>query len=113
MKRTLPLILSLITLGLHAATYYASPTGNSNGNSYATPCSLTNGIKKLTNPGDTLYLLAGQYDLGNTNIQNLNGSASARIVISGYPGQIAILDFRTTPYGTRGLQIKNIERFTR
>ncbi|MBR1427331.1 MAG: hypothetical protein IJ581_07775 [Paludibacteraceae bacterium] len=97
----------LTTLSLWSATYYASPTGSGNGNTYATPCSLANGLKKLKNAGDTLYLLAGQYDLGTTSIQNLNGTAARRIVISGYPGQTAILDFRTTAYGKRGLEIKN------
>ena len=97
---------------LTAATYYASPDGTGNG-SFASPCSFTNGLKKLTTPGDTLYLFSGQYDLGNTPVQNLNGTASKRIVISGYEGinrsgkYSAILDFRKTTYGTRGLQIKS------
>ena len=108
---TLFLVLSAATLS--AATYYASPTGNGNGNTVNTPCSFLSGIKKLSAPGDTLYLLSGQYDLGNTQIGNLNGTSSRRIVIAGYDGinaqgtYPAILDFRTTPYGTRGLQIKS------
>ena len=95
-----------------AATYYASPTGSGSG-SFSDPCSLANGLKKIKNPGDTLYLFSGQYDLGNTAVQNLNGTAAKRIVISGYEGinrsgkYAAILDFRTTSYGTRGLQVKN------
>ena len=97
---------------LAAATYYASPNGSGNGSSYATPTSFANGLKKLSNPGDTLYLLSGQYDLGNTSIQNLSGTASKHIVISGYEGiqngtYPAILDFRQTAYGTRGLQVKS------
>lgn len=92
-------------------TYYASPTGTGDGLIYATPCSFSNGLNKLTSPGDTLYLLGGQYDLGNTQIGNKNGSAAHRIVISGYPGEEAILDFRTTPYGTRGLQIKSTSSY--
>ena len=94
-------------LPLHATTYYCSPTGKGNGNSYNTPCSFSNGLNKLSSPGDTLYLLGGQYDLGNTSIANKNGNASRYIVISGYPGETAILDFRSTPYGTRGLQVKS------
>ena len=95
-----------------AATYYASPDGAGDGSS-TDPCSFTAGLKKLKNPGDTLYLFSGQYDLGNTAVQNLNGSASKRIVISGYEPinrsgkYAAILDFRSTPYGTRGLQVKS------
>ena len=88
-----------------ASTYYAAPNGNGNGNSYATPCSFSDGLKKLSLPGDTLYLLGGQYDLGNTKLPSISGNATANIVISGYPGELAILDFRSTPYGTRGLQL--------
>ena len=109
------LLLSPIAISLSpimAATYYASPNGNGDGNSEYSPTTLAKGIKKLQNPGDTLYLLSGQYDLGNTVVQNLNGTAAKRIVISGYEGinaqgsYDAILDFRSTPYGTRGLQCK-------
>ena len=97
---------------LQAATYYASPDGNGNG-SFASPCSFANGIKKLSAPGDTLYLFSGQYDLMTTDVNYLNGSTTKRIVISGYEpinrsGKYpAILDFRKTAYGSRGLQIKS------
>lgn len=109
------LLLSPLTFHLSpltAATYYASPDGKGDG-SFDTPCSFQSGLTKLSNPGDTLYLFSGQYDLGNTVIQNLSGSASGRIVIAGYEGitrggtYAAILDFRSTPYGTRGLQLKS------
>lgn len=99
------LLSLLLSLPLSAATYFASPTGTGNGSSYANACSLSTGISKLTNAGDTLYLLGGQYDLGNTKISSKNGGSTAYIVISGYPGEQAILDFRTTAYGTRGLQV--------
>ena len=94
-----------LSLPLSAATYFASPAGTGNGSSYANACSLSTGISKLKSAGDTLYLLGGQYDLGNTKISSKNGNSTAYIVISGYPGEAAILDFRTTAYGTRGLQI--------
>ena len=102
-------VILLITgfANISATTYYASPTGNGNGSSYSSPCTLSQGINKLTNAGDTLYLLGGQYDLGNTKISDKTGTISKYIVISGYPGEKAILDFRTTAYGTRGLQIAN------
>ncbi len=113
MKRYFPLIAAtLLSISLSAATYYASPTGTGDG-SFNNPCSFKSGLGKLSAPGDTLYLFSGQYDLGNTAIQNLSGSASRRIVISGYEGitrggtYAAILDFRSTPYGTRGLQVKS------
>lgn len=113
MKQYLTLVAVLLLLmPLSAATYYASPDGNGNG-SYNSPCSFANGLKKLSQPGDTLYLFSGQYDLLTTDIKNLNGTADQRIVISGYEGinrsgtYAAILDFRQTAYGSRGLQIKS------
>jgi hypothetical protein len=96
-----------------AATYFASPQGGGDGLSIGSPTTFASGLKLLQSPGDTLYLLSGQYDLGNTVVQNLSGSTSQRIVISGYEGSNrsgkypAILDFRQTAYGTRGLQIKS------
>lgn len=114
MKRLhLLLAILLLAAGMKAGTYFASPEGTGDGLSVNTPASLTAGLKLLKSPGDTLYLLSGQYDLGNTVIQNLSGSASKHIVISGYEGisrggtYAAVLDFRKTPYGTRGLQIKS------
>ncbi len=88
-----------------ATTYYASPNGSGNGQSYSSPCSLSTGIKKLSIAGDTLYLLGGQYDLDKTTISDKVGTSNNYIVISGYPGEQAILDFRQTTYGTRGLQV--------
>lgn len=104
----LPLLLCALWMAsasICATTYYCSPTGNGSGAAYTAPCSFADGLALLHNPGDTLYLLGGQYDLLTTNIQGLSGSASRRIVISGYPGELAILDFRGTAYGKRGLQV--------
>lgn len=112
MKKLLTIcVCCIIYLGAFAATYYASPEGTGKG-SFDDPCSFKAGLGKLSAPGDTLYLFSGQYDLPNTPVQNLMGSASKRIVISGYEGITdgtypAILDFRSTPYGTRGLQVKS------
>lgn len=115
MKRLFALlcIIGLQLSAVSAATYYCSPDGNGDGKAISSPTTFAAGIKKLKNPGDTLYLLSGQYNLGNTAVQNLNGTADKRIVIAGYEGTNtqgsydAILDFRTTPYGTRGLQVKS------
>ena len=97
---------------LQASTYYASPTGTGDG-SFDDPASFADGLKKLSLPGDTLYLFSGQYNLLTTDVNNLDGTAAKRIVISGYEGinrsgtYAAILDFRQTEYGSRGLQIKS------
>ncbi len=88
-----------------AATYFASPDGTGDGSSYAQPTSFNNGIGKLQNPGDTLYLLGGTYFFTDKYSINKQGASSKRIVISGYPGEKAILDFRKVKYGTRGITV--------
>ena len=106
MKRYLTLFAAtLLTISLSAATYYASPTGSGNGNSYANPTSFSGGVSKLKNPGDTLYLLGGTYEFTDKFSVNKQGSATKHIVIAGYPGEKAILDFHQVAYGTRGLTI--------
>jgi len=118
MKKYWPigLLLSFLTFHLpfiSAATYYASPEGGGDGKSYARPTTFGSGLKLLKEPGDTLYLLSGQYDLLTTDVANLVGTADRRIVISGYEPinrsgkYTAILDFRKTAYGKRGLQIQS------
>lgn len=105
MKRYLhSLIFLCCAVMASASTYYCSPSGNGNGNSYSTPCSFSGGLSKIRQGGDTLYLLGGQYNLGNTKL-TLSGNTNRNIVIAGYPGELAILDFRQTAYGTRGLQL--------
>lgn len=112
-KRLITFVLCTLAISSFATTYFAAPKGTRNGSSYNAPTTFINGLSLLKNPGDTLYLLAGQYDLDKTTVQNLNGTKQKRIVIAGYDpmnskgSYDAILDFRTTPYGTRGLQIKN------
>ncbi|MCQ2310822.1 MAG: right-handed parallel beta-helix repeat-containing protein [Paludibacteraceae bacterium] len=111
MKRLLFVFLSVAGISsMHAATYYCSPTGTGDGNSYATPCSFSKGLNCVSLPGDTLYLLGGQYDLQKTTL-NYNGTKSKMLVISGYPGEQAILDFRKVSYGTRGLQISKTSTY--
>lgn len=106
------LITAMLTssMMISAATYFCSPNGSGNGSSYNTPCSFSTGVSKLQAAGDTLYLLGGQYNLGETTI-NKKGSSAKRVVISGYPGEAAILDFRSTPYGTRGLKIASASSY--
>ena len=112
-KRLITFVLCTLAISSFATTYFAAPKSTGDGSSYNEPTTFINGLSLLKNPGDTLYLLAGQYDLDKTTVQNLNGTKQKRIVIAGYEpmnskgSYDAILDFRTTPYGTRGLQIKN------
>ena len=107
MKRFFLISVSLVALSLcsFAATYFASPSGTGDGSSYASPTSFAAGVAKLTVPGDTLYLLGGTYEFTDKFSINKQGSSSKRIVISGYPGEKAILDFHRVSYGTRGITV--------
>ncbi|MBQ6791442.1 MAG: hypothetical protein IJQ20_03475 [Paludibacteraceae bacterium] len=109
MKRLL-LTLFVLAVSLQlsvicATTYFASPKGSGNGLAYGSPTSFSAGVKLLKNGGDTLYLLGGTYEFSDKFSVNKQGSATKRIVISGYPGEKAILDFHKVAYGTRGLTI--------
>lgn len=106
MKRLLFIgLLCLCFLYTFAATYYASPNGSGDGLSYSSPTTFAGGVNLLRNPGDTLYLLGGTYEFSDKFSLNRQGTASKRIVLSGYPGEKAILDFHKVAYGTRGLTI--------
>ena len=107
MKRFFLISVSLVALSLcsSAATYFASPSGTGDGLSYASPTSFAAGVAKLTVPGDTLYLLGGTYEFTDKFSINKQGSSSKYIVISGYPGEKAILDFHRVSYGTRGITV--------
>ena len=98
-------ILCMALCTVHAATYYASPNGTGNGLSYASPTTFAAGVSMLQQPGDTLYVLGGTYEFSDKFSINKQGSAAKRIVISGYPGEKAVLDFHRVPYGTRGVSV--------
>lgn len=104
-KIFLTLVLCTLSLGTFATTYYASPNGSGDGLSYASPTSFASGVSKLQAPGDTLYLLGGTYEFSDKFSINKQGSAAKRIVIAGYPGEKAVLDFHKVSYGTRGITI--------
>ena len=99
------LVLGTLSLCSFAATYYASPNGLGDGSSYFSPTTFANGVSMLSQPGDTLYLVEGTYEFTDKFSINKQGSATKRIVISGYPGDKVTLDFHKVPYGTRGITV--------
>ena len=104
-KHLLTLVLCTWSICTFATTYYASPKGSGDGLSYATPCTFAQGVSKIKNGGDTLYLLGGTYEFADKFSINKQGSKSKYIVISGYPGEKAVLDFHQVAYGTRGITV--------
>ncbi len=109
MKRILILAICLATFSIFAysTTYYASPSGNGDGTTLQKAGDFTTLVKKLK-AGDTLYLLEGQYNLQNVQL-SASGTSTNPIIVCNAPDvtpKTAILDFRTQPYGDRGLQIR-------
>ena len=75
-----------------ATEFFVSPIGSAAGNgSRALPWNLSTALAQpaAVRPGDTIWLLGGQYD-GFFN-GNLNGAPGAPIVVRQYPGERAIL----------------------
>ena len=106
MKRLLTCVVAmLLGTGIYATTYYAAPNGIGDGSSYFSPTTFANGVAMLQNGGDTLYLCEGTYEFLDKFSINKRGSASKRIVISGYPGDEVLLDFHKVAYGTRGISV--------
>ena len=97
MKKLILLAISLLTICLSplSATNYTA----TNASTFATQ------LSKLSNPGDTLFLRGGTYEFSDKVSVNKQGTAAQPIVITGYPGETAILDFHKVAYGTRGLTI--------
>lgn len=114
MKRILTVILTFCFINLVQSTnYFSAPHGVGDGSSYSKPTNLIIGISKLKNPGDTLFLLGGQYDLSSTlTIQSKTGTEKQSIVITSYPNEYAILDFRKQEYEKRGVEIKSCTYLT-
>ena len=113
MKRSVLLaVVAMICTTLFATNYYCSPSGLGSGNSYNDPCSFTDGVKKLTSAGDTLFCLGGQYDFSAViNITLTGGTAAKNLVICNYPGEQPVLDWRREAYGERGLVIKSTTNY--
>ena len=77
-----------------ATTYYAATDGSGSDCTIGSPCSFTTGLGKLTNgQSHTLYLRGGTYSNVTTHyISNSGQDNNNRHIISGYPGETAILD---------------------
>ena len=76
-----------------AADYYAAPTGSSAGNgTIANPWDLATALNQTTiiQPGDTLWLRGGTYY--GTFKSNLQGTASAPVIVRQMSGERATLD---------------------
>lgn len=116
MRKGLSILAIGIVLGLaqaQAAEYYIAPGGsNSNAGTLASPWGTFDFAIDNIDPGDTLYVRGGTYNL-NSRIQirnNEGGTATNPVNIWAYPGESPVLDFNsmTAAWGDssgRGIQI--------
>jgi hypothetical protein len=96
----LAFLLTSFTATVMATNYYAAANLLVDGTGTKTsPLTLSSGISKLQNPGDTLFLRDGIYSLSGKISINKTGTSTNRICIMAYPGEKPILDFRKQPYG--------------
>ncbi len=85
------IFFSAITSG--ATTYYMATTGSdSNGGTANSPWATLNYAQSQLSPGDTLLIKGGVYHDQRVDQKFVSGTASARITISGAPGEQAIFD---------------------
>ena len=87
--------LAFVALEAHAAQWYMSPTGRSNGNGSITdPWDIVTGFGHpgSVHAGDTLWLRGGTYPIRGNLISYLTGTANAPILVRQYPRERATLD---------------------
>jgi len=86
-------VFSIASSAARGADFYVSPSGSTSGNgSVTSPWSLAAALAQpaAVKPGDTIWLRGGTYQ--GTFWSNLNGTASAPIIVRQYPGEGAIID---------------------
>ncbi len=111
------LSLAMLITGIgtvQAKTVYIAPTGTTanNNSTYNNPIGFDKLLSSsgsmptsLVSSGDTVFFKGGQYDVTKiyTFIQTgSNGTASKRTFLGSYPGETAVFDGRTLPYGNEG-----------
>jgi len=82
----------MLSPALYGATYYAAPTGSPGGaGTYASPWDLQTALNSPSvKPGDTIYLMSGTFH-GRFS-SNLNGTATAPIIVAPNPGSHVRID---------------------
>ena len=88
-----------------ARDWYVTPTGTGTG-ALSSPMSLAKALSS-TSPaqaGDTIWLRGGKYNSAYSSV--LSGTASAPIVVRGYPGERATLDANNSAARSAGAALK-------
>lgn len=106
MKLWMPIVLLLVCSNIAlGVTRYTSPIGTDNsGRTMDAPGELRAMVGKLQ-PGDTLLLLDGQYDLLNTVVVNVKATSDKWVVICPARGARPIFDFRGQQINMNGVKV--------
>ncbi len=97
---TFSLLLAFLTSTSCGKTFFVSPTGN-DGNAGTLEFPFKTLQKAVTlstlTPGDTIFMRGGVFQCSTSVSISKSGNASARYVLSSYPGERAVVDFVLTP----------------
>src|SRR5262245_41446909 len=109
MKTSLPfLVLFALTFdrSAHAADFYVSPSGSdSNPGTISQPFATPQKALTVIASGDTIYLRGGTYNLSAQLKPAIAGTAANYCELWAYPGEKPVLNFASTPAGTKGLYL--------
>lgn len=105
----LPLFIIVILplLQTTAQIYVATDGSDVNPGSFSQPFASIPKAISVTNPGDTIYVRGGTYEISSTIYINSSqsGSDSSRYYLVNYPGERPLLDFSTQAFGKNGFSL--------
>jgi len=108
-KNYLPFVaFIMISVKGFSSTVHVSPTGSdSNNGTFETPFQSLNHALDHTGPGDTIYMLAGRYDLNSTVSisSSQSGTEDDTCYLFSYENDSVILDFTRQAFGQRGISL--------
>ncbi len=110
MKLTVLLFLSLVVLShpLLSQIYLAPDGDDNNPGTFLLPFATFPKAISEANPGDTIYVRGGVYDLTNTITITAvkNGTANQFYTLTAYQNETPILDFSAQPFGLKGISLQ-------
>jgi Bacterial Ig domain/Pel9A-like, right handed beta helix region/Fibronectin type III domain len=109
MKTFLPALTVLALIlnqSVRATDYYVSPSGSdSNPGTITQPFATPQKALTVIASGDTIYLRGGTYNLSAQVKPAIAGTAANSCKLWAYPGEKPVLNFASTPAGTKGLYL--------
>jgi len=95
-KTVMVVMIIILTKDLNATNYYIAltPTGNdNNAGSKTSPFASLEKANNIVNPGDTVFIMAGNYNITSQVKLTKGGSSGAHVVYKAYSDQMPVFDF--------------------